>query len=486
VNKQTKIEILLFLILTFNIILRIPSLFDPVSYGDECIYLTLGQAFNKGLVFYRDIHDNKPPFLYLIAALAQGNLPYFRLITILWNTINVLIIYKIARHLLNKRVGILASFLFSIFSLLPEGRIANGEIFMIMPASLGVLIALIAKKQKKSFLLFLSGLTFSFAFLFKIPIAFDFLGFLVAIFIFSKKRFKDFFKIIKDKNVYLAIIGFLLPILLSIIYYAQKGAFTPYVRSALLQNIGYLSSWKSPGCQKSGLVPHALILAGLTSFLYVLRKKLTFSFYFPALMASFGLYGVFLSQRPYPHYLIEITPWLSLFLAVLFISKKKSQLVSSIIIIALIITGVFKFKYWWYPHLPYYKNFLLFSLKKINKKDYFNFFGEETVNNYQIAYYLQQNSQPKDRIFIWGDGACIYSLSQRLPVGRYTINYHIFDFNGFKETVKAIQKQQPKFIIKLKTESRKFPELDKILKQKYLKINSIGNGIIFKRLSFLK
>jgi len=47
-------------------------------YADEDIYLTLGQGLKKGLVFYRDIHDNKPPLLYVMAAVA-GNVKVFRL-----------------------------------------------------------------------------------------------------------------------------------------------------------------------------------------------------------------------------------------------------------------------------------------------------------------------------------------------------------------------------------------------------------------------
>ncbi len=54
----------LLIIILLMILLRIPSLFEPYWYGDEGIYLTLGQAIRKGLLLYRDIHDNKPPLLY--------------------------------------------------------------------------------------------------------------------------------------------------------------------------------------------------------------------------------------------------------------------------------------------------------------------------------------------------------------------------------------------------------------------------------------
>lgn len=475
-----KNKLILFLVLLINILLRIPSLFDPVSYGDECIYLTLGQAFRKGLVFYRDIHDNKPPLLYLSAALVNGQLPYLRLLTIAWNSFNVWLIFKIAKKILkSEKAGILAAFLFSIFSLLPEGKIANGEIFMIMPATLAVFIALQALEKKKSYLWFLSGLMFSLAFLFKVPIAFDFGGFVLAMFIFSKKQLKNIFTIFKDKNFYLILIGFFLPILLSIVYYFLNGAFTPYVRSALLQNIGYLSSWKG---NNSELYQRTIIVFGLTFLFFIWRKKFNFYFSLFSLMTLFGLYGVFLSERPYPHYLLEITPWISLLIPILIWQRKTNQLIVFSFLISLMIAGIIRFNFWWYPVLPYYQNFFKFVSKKINREEYFNYFGHKVINDYQIAYFLKKHSSKNDRIFIWGDGACIYALSRRLPVGRYTVNYHIFDFNGYSETIKAIKQQQPNIIIKLKDELTKFPQLDKILNTYYLKIKTTGNGEIFYRI----
>ena len=53
-----KYWIILFLMF---LILRIPSLFEPYWYGDEGIYLVLGQAIRKGVTLYSHIHDNKPP-----------------------------------------------------------------------------------------------------------------------------------------------------------------------------------------------------------------------------------------------------------------------------------------------------------------------------------------------------------------------------------------------------------------------------------------
>ena len=84
------------LVLLFGLtfFLRLPSLFEPFTYGDEGIYLTLGQGLRKGLVFYRDIHDNKPPFLYLLAALANS-FSYYRLILFIWSFATILMFFKL-------------------------------------------------------------------------------------------------------------------------------------------------------------------------------------------------------------------------------------------------------------------------------------------------------------------------------------------------------------------------------------------------------
>lgn len=468
------------LIIFGNIVIRLPGLFEPASYGDECIYLTLGNAFNKGLVFYKDIHDNKPPLLYLIAALAQGKLFWLRLLTIAWNTVNVWLVYLLGRKLLhNPSAGLIASILFCIFSFLPEGRIANGEIFMIMPATLAVFLALTASKNKL-WPWILCGFSFSLAFLFKIPIAFDFAGFMLAFFILSQNKIKDMFQAFLDKRIYLILLGFLLPIILSVAYYSYHGAFTPYVRSALMQNIGYLASWQG---SNTGLYQRGLIVIIITLLIFLLRKRLGFAFLLLSTITLYGLFGVFLSERPYPHYLMEIAPWGALMITLLIWQRKISQTLITIILVGLTTLGVIKFKFWWYPQIPYYQNFYKYVTGAIDQNEYFRYFGgDKILNDYVVAAYLQKNSLTNDRVFIWGNGVCIYALSERIPPGRYTINYHIYDFNGFAETLTAITKQQPKFIIKLANESRQFNDLDNLINFSYKEDHQIGEAIIYRKL----
>ena len=69
----------LVIILAVVIILRIPTFFEPYSYGDEMIYLTLGEGMSQGIPLYSGLHDNKPPLLYILAAIS-GRLFWFKAI----------------------------------------------------------------------------------------------------------------------------------------------------------------------------------------------------------------------------------------------------------------------------------------------------------------------------------------------------------------------------------------------------------------------
>ena len=64
------------------LLLKLPSLFEPYWYGDEGVTITVGMAIKRGLLLYRDVYDNKPPLLYLLASLVDGNLYFLKLISL--------------------------------------------------------------------------------------------------------------------------------------------------------------------------------------------------------------------------------------------------------------------------------------------------------------------------------------------------------------------------------------------------------------------
>lgn len=484
--KKQGISHALILLLLAVTLLRIPNLFEPYWYGDEGIYLTLGQAMRRGLTLYRDIHDNKPPLLYVIAAIA-GTEFWFKFILIFWHLATIVIFYKLATLLFPKhpKAPIVAAVLMALLTMLPEGNIANGEIFMILPVIAGMLLLW---RQRKKY--FLAGILFSLGFLFKVPAAFDFAAAVTFFALFQSHTIRGVFHNIFRKEIALLSIGFIIPIVLSIVYYAANGALTPYLRSALLQNIGYLGSW-SAGKQSlvatithSGLVLRTLILGVLTIVLWITsrRFKLSKPLQFSAIWFLFALYGALLSERPYPHYLIQpAIPAVVLLTLVVYEKKKDAQLA----LLVLGVIGVFSYfniGFWQYPVLSYYQNFLSWVMKQETTEQYFSYFGAGVLRTYQIAKFVKLMTGPEDRIFVWGDEPNIYALSERLPPGRYTVAYHVIDFNGYEETAAAIQSKKPTLIIILQEERRLFPQLSAKLVSEYVPVKQFSDAMVYQRM----
>src|SRR3989304_10019309 len=103
VNHKFHTPTWLFFVLSIVFILRIPSFFEPYSYGDEMIYLTLGEAIRRGIPLYSGIHDNKPPLLYILAAIA-GSLFWFKAILTLWLLVTIFIFWKLTEVLFPKNL----------------------------------------------------------------------------------------------------------------------------------------------------------------------------------------------------------------------------------------------------------------------------------------------------------------------------------------------------------------------------------------------
>jgi len=463
-----KIDKKLIGLLALCTLIFLPSLFEPVSYGDECIYLTLGNAVRQGLVFYKDIHDNKPPLLYLIAALSFNRLFYLRLISLAWNVIHLAVIYELIQKLTKKKLlPFLGSLIFIGLYLIFEGRVANGENFMMMPISLAVFLMVTNKNPKKKFLFgLLMGLLFSSGFLFKVPAGFDFIGIMFAFFILTIKKInlKSIKKLITNQQLWGTIVGFAGPIIMSIGYYSLNGAFTPYVRSALLQNVGYLASWQG---SNSELFIRFGLLAAISLAAFIFRTKLPKWPTFFAIWFSFSLFGALLSGRPYPHYLMEIVPSLIVLIVLSLDQKTSASKTMALSAIFLTIFSFYYFNFWLYPITPYYKNFISWVTKQKTKEEYLDYWGQGVAENYKLAEFINKTVKGNQPIFAWGEGSCLYTIANRLPPSRYTVNYHIYDFNGFEETLQAIEEKHVPVIIKMNHENKIWPELEELLKRKY-------------------
>lgn len=470
-------------LLIIAFIFRIPSFYEPFSYGDELIYLTLGNAIKQGLTLYKDIHDNKPPLLYFTAALA-GSVFWFRIILAFWMMITTVIFWYLVDHLFSKNQLLvkISTISFTILTTIPllEGQISNAELFMLLPTLLA--FNLLIQKRLSLKIAAVIGILMAIAALYKIPAAFDIgaiIFYLLYLVLTQKLKFNKFLTYVVALTLaFFTLLG------LTIVYYAAKGALNEYLIAAFLQNFGYLSSWNRSGQELPFLVKNGplltrgvVVLIGL-GLLVLFRNKLSKPFVLASSWLLFSLFAVALSERPYPHYLIQAVPAVSIFIGMLFVSKTKEQ---TFAIFPLLLTAFVPlyYNFWHYPTLPYYQRFINFSLGIDNKEEYFNKFDGNVNRNYKLAEFLVSSTNPTERIFVWYDSAPVYALSRRLPPFKYIAGYHISDFSSQQAVLEMITTQKPEVIIILPG-SPEFPGLYPVLNNNYLYLDNIEGASVWK------
>jgi len=415
-----------------------------------------------------------------------GNIMWFRFILMIWNLINVGLIWGVARKLISNKWGVvIATVLFAFFTNIPllEGEIANGEIFMIMPATAAVYLILSGTGHlvEKKFMYLWSGILWSMAFLFKSPPVVELFGIFFFMTFFLAHSFRDLVRKIFDMRLWLLGIGFLIPVMASVLYFFAKGMGTLYLQSVLLQNFSYLSSWGG-GPMTGGLTTRALAMFVALGLIWVFRKKIGNRFGLLAIWAVAAIFGAFLSGRPYPHYLIEVVGPMSLLLG--FVLTQFSFITAGLgILIGLLLAGgIVRYQFWYYQSLPYYQNFVGYIFGKKNKEEFYNFWGNNVTDDYAAAMYIERTTLPTDRIFVWGTEPALYAISDRIPAVKYTVSYHILDFSAQDEVGQELMKKPPKVIVVQKNETGKFTELYGIINARYALASKFGDLTIYLRL----
>ena len=473
----------LYILLILIFLLRIPSFFEPYYYGDEMIYMSLGQGVRQGLTLYKDLHDNKPPLLYILASLS-GSLFWFKAMLMTVNIGSIIVFWNLAKYFFekNKQTIIVATCLFGTITTMPllEGNTINSELFMLFTTICAFVILLSKKLGFKN--IYFAGLLLGLSILFKVPSIFDVP--VVILFWFLTTKHTNWLNVVK--NTFYLIIGVITPIALTFVWYWYWGALNDYLVAAFLQNFGYLSSWRAsntpkiPFLVKNGplLVRFSVVAIG-TLILFWQRKNLSKKFIFLSLWTLFSLFAVTLSERPYPHYLIQSTPVIAFFLSMLLTEKNFEQ---SLVIIplSLILFVPNYYKFWHYSTGVYYQRFVEFAIGKTTKSEYFEKFSLNTNRNYQIASFISKSAKPNDRVFVWdNDSPTIYALSKHLPPFKYVADYHVEDFWDKKEMIKSLNVTLPKFIVL--SDKKPLPEITPLLKLRYLMILKIENAEIWSR-----
>lgn len=500
------------LLLAFQLLLRIPNLFEPYWYGDEGIYLTVGAAMRQGLHLYSQTMDHKTPIIYFLAMVPSQF--WFRMLLIGWSTISTLFFFLLAKRLRFKPAQqYIATLLFVIFTTLPwlEGNIPNGELFVMGFVLVGAWIfstskffklyldekivpikSVICKPEVK--ILGAAGIFFALAILTKVPALFDVLPF----FALGYFTLVDHFSIKRSRKVIFSVLGLweilaialAIPIVLSFVYFATRGTIHAYIDIGILYNFRYAGNWALPSLP-FGLTffltmkGKLLIVAVVMLLLTVLSKKVPARTQLLITWALFSLFGALLSSRPYPHYLLQIVPAFALLLGAF--AEKKHNLVEKgmmAVPILLMIGAIVSIAFGFYPTVKYYHNFISYLTKQMTKEEYYQSFDYLMNDNYKAATVLMQDSKP--RIFIWGTNPSLYALAKKIPTGRFITAFHIADFPGAdEETMQDLIAYKPQFIVVMKGESIQFPAFYSYLNSNYIPYKDFEKMTIYKKTELL-
>ena len=463
-------------------VLRLPSLFEPLWYGDEGIYQVIGKSLNNGKLLYTEIFDNKPPLLYWLYAIFNSGQFTIRLVSLIFGVLSIGVFFLLSKKLFanNKnKIHFVTTFIFAVLFGLPmlEGNIANAENFMLLPIIVAALLISNFKShpeqsQRTNPKYFLAGTLLGVAFLFKIVAIFDFAAFFIFYFIINFNSFK------KHINLPLIVAGFFLPILAVSLFFLFNNTFIDFVKATFLTNISYVSYGNKIGSIPILLFIKLAILGIFTFFLFTKRKKISQTSLFIFIWFAFSLFNALFSQRPYTHYLLVLIPSLSLMIGLILFEKKYKKIIIIIFIIGLLaITKTFGV-----PRLNksvnYYQNFISYVTGQKSMMQYQAFFDKNTPVDYEITRFIKPKLARNDTIFVWGNNAQVYQLVGVVAPTKYVVVYHISNYaDGVINTKSIIEKTKPKFIVAMSNQKNiPFPLIN------YSKKININGATIYERI----
>jgi len=455
------------------VLLRIPNLFEPYWYGDEAIYLTVGVGLRHGLLLYRDIIDHKTPIIYLLAMMPS--VFWFKFLFLGWMMGTFTAFYVVAKKLIEHPwARAIALTLFAVFTTLPwfEGHIANGELFLMGFMLTGLAIFVRSPlyeaftHKHKTFEtcyvhMFFTGVFFALGILTKVPAVFDAIavapvfGFLL---LSSMKR-KAFLHLFLHGLVFL--VGLFTPIALSIAFFALNNATQYYAEFGWLYNFRYSSAFRVPIDHPLAqfvfsMNGKALIVVVTGILTLLLQKVLRPQFRFIFLWSMCALFATLISSRPYPHYFIQMLPPAALLVGLFFSTWHIAEKILTVGVFTAWITSMILLQTGLYGVSEYYTNFFNMVTKKVSMQQYRKKFNTLMDDTYAVASYVKRTTSSNDRMFIWGTNPMLYALAQRVPAGRFTVSFHIKDFDAYDETIASIQRTKPPIIVVMKDEDGRF------------------------------
>lgn len=478
----------------FLFLFRFPSLFEPKWYGDEGTYSAVAHHLNSGYKLYTNVWDNKPPVIYLLYSIfdrfGENVQLVARVASLFFSALSSFVLFFIVRNITKKpHIAFISGAILNVFLALPvfEANIANTEHLFILFILLGLYFLF---KNKARFWL-LSGFFFSLSVFTKISTIIEIFGFFLIILI----------DLIKDKNLlkksikkgFILSLGFLIPTLLITSYFIFNNNFSDFIYTVFTFGFSYIknnnNAWLIPNFLKNTLLTRGIIFLIVIGIVTELRleNKISRVRYFTLVWFATSSLAVLLSNRPYPHYALEVLPSFSFLTPTLFFTSSR---IRKLAIFLCCIWLLYKIFTGWQPLVHnnprnYYRLFLDKVNGKITKVEYNNAFNWRVEKAYKIRDILNDKYSGIKSVFIYDEFPWLYKIANIYSPIRFMTSHHFFwqewHRNNFMDD---IQKFPPELII-IKSDVNLDSEFNNFLIKHYIMDGEYVGYSFFKKLNFV-
>lgn len=430
VNRRFLIPLVLAWCAFLSLALRLTFLNEPIE-RDEGFYSAIGLQLLDGAILYRDIAEQKGPLLFYLYAFGLATFgksaEALRIFTAFYNLVTLCGVYWIAREVAGQRAGLVAALIYAVFSSVPMMQAAgsNAEVFLALPLVLTACYLLSWMRTGRQFLLIFAGLACVSALLIKLvaaPLAL--LAWIVVTITARNCRTH-----LSSQAYFLLPQIVVVAIMLALL--AQVGALSYFIQFTLVGAIKYVANTNSVNLYGPALsmvlqvlwaelMPISVLGLGLLLVIPLIGKDNRLLYVCLLPWAALG--AVLIPGKNFPHYFINLVPFLSATTAIAILScfNAKHTAIRWISLIPALFLVFLIAK----EHEFYWK----MTSDEVSIAKYGS---DEFVRAKNIALWIKERTSPEDYIFHWGFNPQVYLISGRRFLPRFISS---MDVSGYGNT----------------------------------------------------
>lgn len=438
---------------------------------DQAFYAYAAKLLLSGKMSYLYVFDLKPPGSHLYFALNQlllgESMFNARIFDIIWQALTAYVIFLISFKLNANRLLSLISSLIYLFLYFRQDywHTLQADGMLNLPISLCVLMLVSSNELHSYIKIILAGILFAAALIFKYTII-SFLPLVLLCFLLSVNEPKS----IRVKNIAVFILGAVIVCSGIALWYQSKGALKDMIDIQFGQTSQYtkIAYETEPGEYISAQALKLFVYSVYSPLIWftfggmiilAVKKKLAFKNLLIFSWAAASLFSLVVQWKFYHYHFLVIIPPISigaaLFVKVIvdFTKEGRKKIIAAVF--AVIFTGFIL-----YAGRPYAENYKTLgdyfsgrqTLEEVYIKNGFTsdsvFMFSKTLN---AINYVNQYTQPNDKIFVWGYDPLLYYVTGRDCVSRFL--YHVplmwkAENTTFRrEFMDELNKTNPKLII---------------------------------------